>query len=326
VLDFRIATSRRRSTQKVRPNGKRAMTRVRLAARGTLCGQRVALVWCYPITGRRHQLRVHLSHSGFPILGDTKYGAAPLRAQAKSSASADAPARGVGDSSAIAQPPMALDVHGEGAGGRAASGADAQALASTPLQLPWARVFLHAAAIVLPLPAELGGRLLAIAPLDESRWHPNRALHLEASLEADDDAIMRLGADVAARMEDAGIRVGWGEGRQPNTARHGERATAARQAGARAKGSLSRIAPPPLDWFDAALDGAVPAAAAAGRGADSAAAEGDEHGLLASQKAALAEAVVMGTLGAALFANFSVDALAERADADLTSEKVTSEC
>jgi 23S rRNA pseudouridine1911/1915/1917 synthase len=35
----------------------------------------VSLVRCEPITGRTHQIRVHLSASGWPILGDEVYGA-----------------------------------------------------------------------------------------------------------------------------------------------------------------------------------------------------------------------------------------------------------
>jgi 23S rRNA pseudouridine1911/1915/1917 synthase len=34
----------------------------------------LALVACHPLTGRTHQLRVHLEHVGFPILGDKVYG------------------------------------------------------------------------------------------------------------------------------------------------------------------------------------------------------------------------------------------------------------
>lgn len=34
----------------------------------------VALIACRPLSGRMHQIRVHLSHLGVPILGDGKYG------------------------------------------------------------------------------------------------------------------------------------------------------------------------------------------------------------------------------------------------------------
>jgi 23S rRNA pseudouridine1911/1915/1917 synthase len=36
-----------------------------------------SLVRCFPTTGRMHQLRVHLSHVGHPIVGDKIYGSAP---------------------------------------------------------------------------------------------------------------------------------------------------------------------------------------------------------------------------------------------------------
>jgi 23S rRNA pseudouridine1911/1915/1917 synthase len=39
-------------------------------------GPRRALVRCTPTTGRTHQLRVHLEHCGFPIVGDKLYGRA----------------------------------------------------------------------------------------------------------------------------------------------------------------------------------------------------------------------------------------------------------
>ena len=37
-------------------------------------GEHTALLRCHPITGRTHQLRVHLSEMGHPILGDPIYG------------------------------------------------------------------------------------------------------------------------------------------------------------------------------------------------------------------------------------------------------------
>jgi RluA family pseudouridine synthase len=41
-----------------------------------LCGQgpQTSLLYCYPITGRTHQIRVHLSSLGHPIIGDYQYG------------------------------------------------------------------------------------------------------------------------------------------------------------------------------------------------------------------------------------------------------------
>ena len=53
--------------------GKPAVTEFRLLATGS----DIALIEARPLTGRTHQIRVHLSHSGLPILGDTPYGGAP---------------------------------------------------------------------------------------------------------------------------------------------------------------------------------------------------------------------------------------------------------
>ena len=52
--------------------GKRAVTHFRTLRRG-----RRVLVECRPETGRRNQIRVHLSELGCPILGDRKYGYRP---------------------------------------------------------------------------------------------------------------------------------------------------------------------------------------------------------------------------------------------------------
>jgi 23S rRNA pseudouridine955/2504/2580 synthase len=58
-------------------SGRRAVTRWRLlvAQNGT------SLILCQPITGRTHQLRVHFSEMGHPILGDALYGRRPRSGQ-----------------------------------------------------------------------------------------------------------------------------------------------------------------------------------------------------------------------------------------------------
>ncbi|MEA3506032.1 MAG: RluA family pseudouridine synthase [Elusimicrobiota bacterium] len=40
-------------------------------------------VEAYPLTGRTHQIRVHFSHMGHPVLGDRKYGSPPFGAHPK---------------------------------------------------------------------------------------------------------------------------------------------------------------------------------------------------------------------------------------------------
>ncbi len=54
----------------VSASGKRAMTDWRCIRRGN----NKTLLQCWPHTGRTHQLRVHLSSQGHPILGDVQYG------------------------------------------------------------------------------------------------------------------------------------------------------------------------------------------------------------------------------------------------------------
>lgn len=59
--------------QVVHAQGKRCLTRFCTEARFERGEGRVALVRCFPETGRMHQLRVHLAHSGHPIVGDKIY-------------------------------------------------------------------------------------------------------------------------------------------------------------------------------------------------------------------------------------------------------------
>jgi 23S rRNA pseudouridine1911/1915/1917 synthase len=55
------------------PGGRPALTEFRLLARG----DRAALVEARPRTGRTHQIRIHLSNGGFPVVGDVRYGGPP---------------------------------------------------------------------------------------------------------------------------------------------------------------------------------------------------------------------------------------------------------
>ena len=54
-------------------NGKPARTLFRVIAEGG----GVTVLEAKPLTGRTHQIRVHLAHSGFPIIGDESYGGIP---------------------------------------------------------------------------------------------------------------------------------------------------------------------------------------------------------------------------------------------------------
>jgi 23S rRNA pseudouridine1911/1915/1917 synthase len=61
---------RRGRTEAVRSGGRLAETELSVLARGD--GR--ALLEARPITGRTHQIRVHLADAGYPILGDPLYG------------------------------------------------------------------------------------------------------------------------------------------------------------------------------------------------------------------------------------------------------------
>ena len=62
---------RKHRTVVVRKRGKKSETGFKVLKRG----QSVVLLEAYPKTGRTHQVRVHLSALGYPILGDVLYNA-----------------------------------------------------------------------------------------------------------------------------------------------------------------------------------------------------------------------------------------------------------
>ena len=55
-------------------HGKQSRTRVKVVEKF----EDHALVVCEPLTDRAHQVRVHLRHAGFPVVGDQAYGGKPL--------------------------------------------------------------------------------------------------------------------------------------------------------------------------------------------------------------------------------------------------------
>ena len=66
--------------QQVHPEGAPSLTEFRVLSRfqrDTPNGSRFSLMAAIPHTGRMHQIRVHLSHAGFPVVGDKLYGPSP---------------------------------------------------------------------------------------------------------------------------------------------------------------------------------------------------------------------------------------------------------
>lgn len=59
---------------RVSKTGKPAHTEVQLIKTWRKAGKQYSLLKVHILTGRKHQIRVHLSHAGFPIVGDALYG------------------------------------------------------------------------------------------------------------------------------------------------------------------------------------------------------------------------------------------------------------
>ncbi|WP_119168640.1 RluA family pseudouridine synthase [Algihabitans albus] len=74
VADIGRHPQNRKKMAVVTRNGKAATTRYRLLA--SYAGGAVSLVECRLLTGRTHQIRVHMAHLGHPLLGDPLYGRA----------------------------------------------------------------------------------------------------------------------------------------------------------------------------------------------------------------------------------------------------------
>lgn len=62
----------------IRSHGKKAHTIAHPLAWGSYKGKPITLVHLEISTGRTHQIRLHCSHHGFPLLGDRAYGGTPL--------------------------------------------------------------------------------------------------------------------------------------------------------------------------------------------------------------------------------------------------------
>ena len=74
LIDLPISRNLKHPTTfQVDPNGKKAKTYYKVIKKN----EKYALLELKPVTGRTHQLRVHLKYLGTPILGDPVYGNTP---------------------------------------------------------------------------------------------------------------------------------------------------------------------------------------------------------------------------------------------------------
>lgn len=76
LLRFTLASGERRvKVDKSNTDAKLSQTVCKVLARFKIAGEPVSLIEAMPLTGRTHQIRVHLAYLGHPILGDDKYNA-----------------------------------------------------------------------------------------------------------------------------------------------------------------------------------------------------------------------------------------------------------
>lgn len=82
LVDVPLHVQNRRGGERhvvVSKSGKEAQTRVSLSRTYGI----YSLLQCAPVTGRTHQIRVHLQHAGHPIVGDDRYGDEEANKQAR---------------------------------------------------------------------------------------------------------------------------------------------------------------------------------------------------------------------------------------------------
>ncbi len=63
-----------RGNVRIDPEGKPSQTVIRTGR----IYRHHTLIECKPLTGRMHQIRIHMSHYGMPLVGDTLYGGKPI--------------------------------------------------------------------------------------------------------------------------------------------------------------------------------------------------------------------------------------------------------